>query len=135
LTWIKERECVLRWDYEAPSFANKARSFLQHERITKATKLVAFFFPVADYRSIFAFTNSANRTVINSIIASTSQLSGGQLFCHTQKPRHRRRNLPAGASALFILAAHALALLLAQSLRRKNFKQHPKHPNADDKPD
>ena len=30
-------------DYEAASFANKARSFLQHERITKATKLVAFF--------------------------------------------------------------------------------------------
>jgi hypothetical protein len=44
LTWIKERECdpVVR-DYEAASFANKARSFLQHERITKATKLVAFF--------------------------------------------------------------------------------------------
>jgi hypothetical protein len=32
------------------------------------------FFLVPD----LAFTNSANRTVINSAIASTSQLSGGQ---------------------------------------------------------
>jgi hypothetical protein len=45
--------------------------------------------------SIFAFTKSANRTVINSTIASTSQLSGGQLYAG-QKPRHIP--LPVGAS-------------------------------------
>jgi hypothetical protein len=38
------RECDPTVELLAASFANKARSFLQQERITKATKPVAPFF-------------------------------------------------------------------------------------------
>jgi hypothetical protein len=50
---------------------------------------------------ILAFTNSANRTVINSVIASTSQLSGGQLLLG--RSSGTTLPLPAGASAPFPL--------------------------------
>jgi hypothetical protein len=54
-----------------------------------------------------AFTNSANRTVINSTVASTSQLSGGSCY-QAEAPAlgpHSRWGF-----CSFILAADALAL-------------------------
>jgi hypothetical protein len=47
LAWIKEHECDPAVELRAASFANEARQFSSMARITKATKLVASFFPVA----------------------------------------------------------------------------------------
>jgi hypothetical protein len=68
--------------------------------------LVALFFPVAGHRSIFAFTNPANRTITDSTIASTRNCKGVSC-CKAEAPAHTQ---PLPGLLLLHLAADGLAL-------------------------
>ena len=69
-----------------------------------------------------ALTNSANRTVINSAIASTPQLGKGVNCLRDRSPRTHSPFLRGFCS--LSLAADALALLLAQSRLRDGGRKH-----------
>jgi hypothetical protein len=66
--------------------------------------------------SIRAFTNSANRTVINSTVTSTSQLGGGQLF----KAEASAQALPLGLVVATAFGA-VLGLAIGYSPRHEWF--------------
>jgi hypothetical protein len=68
-----------------------------------------------------ALTKSANRTVINSTIASTSQLWGGGSVVARQKPRHRALPLPLG-----LLLLHFCCFSLPKAPKRDGCHGSPR---------